>query len=475
MRIWLINPPVIRQRPSAVGAVVQSLFFNSPPLGLAYIAAVLERAGHEVRITDCPVERLTIADTAALARNYHPELVGLTSTTSYFDQAAETAKAVRRALPEVVLCIGGPHFNANPDLLLRHPELDFGVLGEGEFCLAEVIERIEAGKGYDDVAGVMVVRDGELRRSPTRELLSDLDLLPLPARHLVPLSDYRPMPNDQNLLPKTSMITSRGCPFKCIFCDKSTFGATYRSLSPGRIVEEIHHLEDSYGIRDIAFVDSTFTPNRQRIDAVLTAMEENPPRATWTCSCRANVLDESLLRRMRAMGCWRIRIAIESGNDEILRRIRKGITKEQFARTVRAAVDLGIQVKSFFMVGHMGETLETIEESIQFALSLPLKDITVQINTPLKGTPLYDECLEYGTMTTADASSYSFFEPVFVPHGMTAQQLMAAHRRFYRRFYLRPGLFWEHARVMRRPTDVTKYLKAMPLVANVMFTNRSSS
>ncbi len=472
MRIWLINPPVIRQRPSAVGAVVQSLFYNSPPLGLAYIAAVLERAGHRVRITDCPVEQLTIGDTATLARTFRPQLVGLTSTTSHFDQAAETAKTLHRELPEATICIGGPHFNAHPELLLQNPAIDFGVSGEGEFTLREVVERIEAGQGYDDVHGVAVARDGELHQAPPREMLQNLDLLPLPARHLMPIKAYRPMPNDHHLLPKTSMITSRGCPFHCIFCDKSTFGASYRSLSPERIVEEMHHLADTYGIRDIAFVDSTFTPNKPRIDAVLKAMEADPPRAMWTCSCRANVLDESLLRRMRAMGCWRIRIAIESGNDEILRRIRKGITKEQFAHTVRTAVNLGFQVKSFFMVGHMGETPETIEESIQFALSLPLKDVTVQINTPLKGTPLYDECLKYGHINDAESSSYSFFEPVFVPDGMTAMQLQEAHRSFYRRFYLRPALIWEHVRVMRRPSDFTKYLKAVPLVTNVMFTNR---
>ena len=472
MRIWLVNPPVIRQRPSAVGAVVGSLFFNSPPLGLAYIAAVLEGAGHRVRISDCPVERLTIGDTAELARQFKPDLVGLTSTTSYFDQAIETAQVLRRELPRATLCIGGPHFNANPDLLLRHPELNFGVFGEGEYTLAEVVERVDGGQDYDDVPGVIVARDGELRRAAPRELLQDLDELPMPSRHLLPIKRYRPMPNDHHLLPKTSMITSRGCPFHCIFCDKSTFGASYRSFSAKRIVEEIHHLEDTYGIQDIAFVDSTFTPNKRRIDEVLTAMEADPPRAAWTCSCRANVLDESLLRRMKAMGCWRIRIAIESGNDEILARIRKGITKEQFAHTVRTAAEMGFQVKSFFMVGHMGETPETIEESIQFALSLPLKDITVQINTPLKGTPLYDECLKYGSVTTADSTSYSFFEPVFVPDGMTAEQLLAAHKSFYRRFYLRPGLMWRHAKEVRRPSDVTKYLKALPLVTNVMFTNK---
>jgi len=474
MRIWLVNPPVIRERPSAVAAVVQSLFFNSPPLGLAYIAAVLEQRGHRVWITDCPVERMTAQDLEALAVRIDPDLVGLTSTTSYFDQAVAAAQVIRRALPHVDVCIGGPHFNANPDLLLHHEEFAFGVRGEGEFTVAELVGRLEQGKEIHDVPGVVTAQGDELYFAPAREPVPDLDVLPMPARHLLPIKNYMPLPNDHHLLPKTSMVTSRGCPFQCIFCDKATFGASYRSFSPERIVQEMHHLEDTFGIRDIAFVESTFTPTKKRVDAVLTAMEADPPKATWTCSCRANVLDESLLRRMRAMGCWRIRIAIESGNDEILRTIRKGITKAQFEHTVRTAVRLGFQVKSFFIVGHMGETLETIEESMDFALSLPLKDVTVQINTPLKGTALYDQCLKHGKVIDGDEVNYSFFEPVFIPDGMTAEELLAAHKRFYRRFYLRPKLWWLHMSEVRRPSDVTKYIKALPLVANVMFTNKSS-
>ncbi len=474
MKIWLVNPPVVREHPSGVQAIVQSLFFNSPPLGLAYIAAVLERDGHRVWITDSPVERMNGDDLLDAARRFRPDVVGFTATTSYFDNAAVAARNIRQILPEVVIGLGGPHFNANLDVLASHPEFDFGVQGEGEITMSEVVTRIEQGQDFAVVPGVHVFRGGELHAAPPRAPVADLDILPMPARHLLPLKRYMPLPNDHHMLPKTAMITSRGCPFKCIFCDKSTFGASYRSHSPERIVAEMHHLTDTYGVRDIAFVDSTFTPNKRRIDAVLSAMEADPPQCTWTCSCRANVLDEQLLRRMRAMGCWRIRIAIESGNDEILGRIRKGITKAQFAKTVRAADRLGFQVKSFFMVGHMGETADTIEESIQFALDLPIKDVTVQINTPLRGTPLYDECLKYGTVIEKEQGSYSFFEPVFIPAGMTGEQLLAAHRSFYRRFYLRPSLAWRHLKEVRRPSDVTKYLKAVPLAANVMFTNKEA-
>jgi radical SAM superfamily enzyme YgiQ (UPF0313 family) len=452
--------------------VVRSLFYNSPPLGLAYLASTLEARGDTVTITDCPVERLTTEELPARAAQLKPDLIGLTATTTYFDTARESARQLRLALPDVPIVLGGPHINANPDALLDEPAFTLAALGEGEITLREIAARIEAQQPADDVPGVVRPVNGSLRFAVPRPFLDDLDALPLPARHLLPLRRYRPMPNDQHRLPKTAMISSRGCPFACTFCDKSIFGTRYRSHGPDRIVAEMHELTERHGVRDIAFVDSTFTPNRARVERVLDAMAANPPRATWTCSCRANVLDEDLLRRMRALGCWRVRVGIESGNEEILASICKGITKQDVADTVRLADRLGFRVKAFFIVGHPGETRRTIEDSISFALSLPITDVTVQINTPLRGTPQFAEAARHGTFTTDDRRQYSFFQPVFVPHGMTADELLAAHRRFYRRFYLRASVVWRHLKHIRRWSDVSKHLRAAPLVFNLLFAAR---
>jgi radical SAM superfamily enzyme YgiQ (UPF0313 family) len=172
---------------------------------------------------------------------------------------------------------------------------------------------------------------------------------------------------------------------------------------------------------------------------------------------------------MKDAGCWKIRIAIESGNDRIREFIKKGLSKEQFAATVEAADRVGIQVKAFFMVGHIGDSVETIQDSIDFALKIPLSDVTVQINTPLMGTPQYEMCPDHGELVTGDTSQYSFFEPVFVPRGMTAGQLSALHKEFYRRFYLRPSLIRRRARHIHSMADVTPYVRALPLAATVMF------
>ena len=475
MHIWLINPPIKRDEPSGLGAVVDSLFYNSPPIGLLSLAAVLEQEGHKVTVTDSPVDGHVMKDLARMAARMRPDLVGFTATTSYHDNAAAGASAIKEALdPAPPVCIGGPHFNANPEFLQAYPQVDFGVYGEGEFTLKEVVEALERGDEVADVPGVVTVEDGELRYAPPRAPLQDLDILPFPSRHLVDLTRYRPLPNDQKELPKTSIIGSRGCPFSCIFCDKSTFGKSYRARSPQKVVEEMHLVAEQFGIRDVAIVDSTFTPNKRRLLAMLDAMEASPPPVTWTCSCRANILDEQSLRRMKALGCWKIRIAIESGNEEILKRIRKGISKEQFEKTVATAARLGFQVKGFFMLGHLGETRQTIQDTLDFALKLPLTDATIQICTPLRGTPLYEQCRTHGKLLSHEDQMYSFFQPVFIPDGLTAEELQAAHRRFYRRFYLRPQLIWRSLKHAHTITDVTKYIRAVPLVFNVMFTNAAN-
>ena len=475
MHIWLINPPVKRDEPTKLGAIIENLFFNSPPLGLLSLAAVLEEAGHRVTVTDSPVHGMTAVDLGPMAADLKPDLVGFTATTSYHDVAVQGASAIKAALPGVPICVGGPHFNAHPDFLVRYPDFAFGVRGEGEYTLLEVVQALERGEEVSEIPGVVTAPDGEVHYAPFRPPVEDLDALPFPARHLLDLSRYRPLPNDERRLPKASLIGSRGCPFSCIFCDKATFGKSYRARSPEKVVEEMHILARDYGIKDVAIVDSTFTPNKRRLLAMLDAMEASPPPVTWTCSCRANRRDEKSLRRMKALGCWKIRIAIESGNDEILKRIRKGISKAQFRKTVTAAAKIGFQVKAFFMLGHLGETRQTMQDTLDFALTLPLTDATIQITTPLRGTPLFEECEKHGTLVSHDDQMYSFFQPVFIPEGLTAEELQAAHRRFYRRFYLRPKLMWRNLKHARRPSDMTKYLRAVPLVFNVMFTNQANA
>jgi anaerobic magnesium-protoporphyrin IX monomethyl ester cyclase len=472
MKVHLVNPPLQGSRRFGLNGVIDTLFYNSPPLGLASLAAVLEQAGHQVAITDAAVERLDARGLVRRLVDHAPDLVGLTATTTQVTSALGIAHGLGQWLPRCRVVMGGPHITGHPELLLDNPALDCGVVGEGEITTRELVAAFAGGGDKDAIPGVVLARDGALHRAPPRPLIDDLDALPMPARHLLRLGAYRPLPNDQLALPKTSAIISRGCPSACIFCDKRTFGSRFRARSPALVVRELHQLVDRWGMRDVAFVDSTFTPTRARIEAVLSAMEAQPAACTWTASCRADLLDRGLLERMRDAGCWRIRIAIESGDPGILSTIRKGITQEQFAAAVHAAHDLGIQVKGFFMVGHIGETPQTLDASVRFACSLPLDDVTVQINTPMPGTPQYEICAEHGELVQREPERVTFFEPLFVPRGLTREQLLAAHRHFYRAFYLRPRIVRRLGRDLRQPGAVRKVLRAVPGAVSLMFANR---
>ncbi len=472
MIITLINPPRgERSRSGPITPVIEHLFFNSPPLGLGYLAAVAEKEGNPVQIIDAPVEKLNFSQILSRVKKFNTTLVGITSTTNFFHSAKELAQRIKEIFPHVPIVIGGPHLSANPRETLSFKCFDIGVIGEGEITFLNLIKVLEKKGDLEQVAGIIFRRDSELFFTKPRRFIDNLDSLPLPARHLLPMGRYRPQPNDQYILPKLSMIASRGCPYGCIFCDKNVFGKRYRSFSPGYIVSEMEHLIENYGARDIAFLDSTFTVSRERVERIIEEIERRNVKINWTCTVRANIMTKDLLKRMKDAGCWRIRLGIESGNDQVLRFIKKGITPKQARDVAHWAHQVGLQPKGFFMIGHLVDTKETIEETIRFANSLPFKDITVQINTPLPNTPQYGIFKDYGELATEDFSKFSFWQPVFLPQGLTYGDLIRAHRGFYRRFYLRPIIWWRHLRHIRRFSDLKKYFRALKLLFHLFFFN----
>lgn len=472
--VVLVNPPITEaQRRGPIGPVIRNLYFNSPPLGLAYLAAVLEREGIPVRLLDAAVEGLRPEETVALIRGWEPDIVGITSTTNFFCNALDLAQSLKVAWPSVRILIGGPHVTSNARQVLAHSCFDVGVVGEAEITLVELLRTLADLGRLEDVPGLVFRRNGRVIETGRRPLIQDLDALPMPARHLLPLSRYVPQPNDGPFLPKFAMITSRGCPYECIFCDHSVFGSSYRSFSACRIVDEMEHLVTHYGAADIAFVDSLFMPTVKRVDDITEEILRRRLKVHWTCTIRANVATRDTLQRMKEAGCWRVRIGIEAGDPAVLRFIQKRITREQIVRVVRDAYDLGLHPKAFFMIGHPTETEAAIRESIAFAKSLPLTDITVQINTPLPGAPQSAFIQKYGTIITTDHERYSFWEPVFVPSGLTRESMDRLYRSFYRSFYFRPITIWRHLRMIKSWHDVVRYGRALSLIIRMFVRRRT--
>ena len=274
-------------------------------------------------------------------------------------------------------------------------------------------------------------------------------------------------------MPTYAMVTSRGCPHACAFCQKSRSG--YRSHSPEYIVDEIEHLIRDFGVRDIAFVDSLFCANKRRVHAVCDEMIRRGvhKKVSWTCSSRVEVVDRPLLQKMHDAGCWRTRFGVESGSDQVLEFISKGITKEKIRSAITAAHEVGLRPKAFFMVGHMPDTRETIEETIEFAKSLPLHDVTVQINTLLPQTPQMEvwerEGSKWGRIVNTTTDEKSFWEPTFVPWGLEPEDLVELHRKFYREFYFRPVTIARHLEAIKTWRDGMKYVQASNLFSFLFF------
>lgn len=469
MRVLLINPPPWKNTIRRLGPIIGNLFYNSPPLGLCYLASTLEQEKHKVKIIDAAVEGLSVERIIKRMINFSPDIVGISTFTVSIYSCYELAKKIKSKIPEIKIVVGGPHITSNPNDLLKHPEIDIAVIGEGEITFKELIEAMKKEKDLDNVKGLAYNVGGKVVFTPSREFISNLDILPFPARHLVPIGLYKPQPNDQRRLPKLSMISSRGCPYHCIFCDKNVFKNIYRSFSPRYIVNEMSHLIKEFKVKDIAFVDSTFTPTKSRVYKIVREIKNANLNVTWTCSVRANVLDKQLLKEMKNTGCWRVRLGIESGNDEVLKFINKGITKYQVRKVTNWAYELDLEPKGFFIIGHLIDTKQTIEETINFACSLPLKDVTVQVNTPMPHTPQYRIYKNYGSLITRDYSEFSYWEPVFIPKDLTRDSLLKAYRRFYKSFYLRPIIFWRHLRCIYYWYNIIKYVRGLNLVFYLFF------
>jgi len=466
MRILLVYPPISKQERycSAIG----NAGGNQIPLGVFYLAAYLRQNGHEVCVIDGEANRLTTPDVLRQSDAFRPQLLGISCTTVAFHRGLEVAEAFKQRRPALPIVLGGPHVSSNPAHAMSFAAFDYGIVGEGEMALLRLVEALESQRDVVSIAGLAHRENGELIVNGAAPQIESLDALPLPAYDLIPdLSIYAPPPCNYKRLPVANLITSRGCPNRCTFCDRSVFGRSLRQRSAENVAEEIRHLWSKYRVREIAFVDDTFTLRPRRIRSLFGILDAEGISFPWTCMSRVNSVDFDLLKFMRDHGCWHISFGIESGNQEILRRIKKNVSLEAVRRVIEACARLRIRTKGFFMVGHPGETLETIEQSIRLALELPLDDVVVTLNTPIPGSEQYRDAEEHGTLDQTDWSKFNYWRPVFVPTGLSQEELLAKHREFYRRFYFRPRILRRYLLSFLAPSGPRRFwalCRSLPFV-----------
>ena len=392
MRVLLINPFYpISETPS-------------PPLGLAYLAGALTRAGIEVKILDLVVFPYSRAMLQKVLEEFNPRVVGLTAVTMTFDSAMGVVRDVKHLNPDIVTVMGGPHVTfCAPDTLENHPELDVIALGEGEQTLVELSRAIATETNWRTVDGISFRLNSEYCTTGRSEPIVDLDSLPEPARELLPLGRYRALG-----MP-ISLTTSRGCPFKCIFCvGRKMVGAKVRYRSPGNVVDEMEYL-NTLNFHQLNIADDLFTANRKHCLAVCNEILERGLDVNWTSFARVDTVSEDLLNEMKAAGCSAVSFGVESGNPEILKTIKKGITRKQVVDAVKMCRNAGVVPYASFILGLPGETPQTIKETMDFGEEL--KDLGLSFGfhllAPFPGTEIRDQSEGYGIrILTDDWSKY---------------------------------------------------------------------
>ncbi|MBW7957408.1 MAG: B12-binding domain-containing radical SAM protein [Deltaproteobacteria bacterium] len=443
MKIILVDPPFEEELSVGGSKSIQKVLNVIPALGLAYVAASAEKAGYEVKIFDCTLG-MSHAELAEALKRERPDVVGITGTTPSSISMYRVARDVRSLLPDALVVAGGAHLTAVPGEVMKSAPFDAGVVGEGEVTFVELVRHFEehGRKNLGDVQGIVFKEGDRVISTGRRPFIKDLDNLPFPARHLLPpLSAYRPTPASYRKLPLGVMITSRGCPFQCTFCDRSVFGTTYRVRSAKNVMDEVEELIGRYGAREIRFFDDTLTMNKKRVFEICDEFDRRKIRIPWTCLTRVSAVTPEMLKRMKQAGCWQVLYGLESGDDRMLKLLSKGITVEHSENATRWAREAGLSVRADFIVGTPGETLESMEKTLEFAKRLRVDYAHFNKFVPFPGTELYEALTAKGYKFdfTKSSSILDHSALLYVPEGMDAEAYGKYLDHMYRSFYLRPS------------------------------------
>lgn len=441
-KILLINP-------------LQATRYPQPPLGLAMVAAVLKKKGYSVKILDLPALGFFENSLPTIIQQEKPDVVGITAMTPTINSAVSVAKKVKESDSNIIVVLGGAHATILPEETLQNvPEIDIIVRGEGEQTTLELVRVLEENpSSINRVLGVTYREGARIESNPSRPLILDLDALPFPAFHLLPIEKYRLHPPFGRRSPVMPIITSRGCPYRCIFCSKSVFGKKYRSNSPVYVVDEVQLLNEEFGVKEVKFYDDVFTLDRKRVVAICMQLKEQGIDIPWTCETRVNLVDSELLGVMKDAGCYMIEYGVESGNQRVLDNLKKDITLEKAIEAFRLTHEAGIETVAYFMLGSPQETSETIKETIEFAKKLDPDFVQFSITTPYPGTELYSLAVGEGYVPEkwdeyvyADLKSVD--NPGFKTETLGREELGEWNKKAYTSFYLRWSYVWKRLRKM---------------------------
>lgn len=457
MKILFLNPPFTEY------GGLEGHGGKALPLNLAYLASYLRQECPDamLEVLDCEGLSLTYAQIEEKIKSIAPDVVAITAPTPAFAQVLEVCRIVKSISPKIITILGGPHPTALPKETIAEKDVDISVLFEGEVTFAELIKTLDQKKPLADVKGI-VFKDiqGNICQTPKRELIQNLDMLPFPARDIFPLHLYFPPPtkkvSDKN---SGNMITSRGCCYQCTYCMASfMWERRVRFRSIKNVIDEIEECLNKYDIGEFNFHDELFTINKKRTIEFCQEVKKRKLDIAWVCMCRVDYLDRETLQAMREAGCKKIMFGFESGSQMILDKMKKRVALEKAEEAVKLVRCAGIKSAGNFMFGNIGETEETIKQSIALAKKLNTDTMAFFVASPYPGTEFYETAKQNGYFRkNIEWKNFTLVSnnlpPLNLP-GLPAEKILEWQKKAYRQYYLRPRYVWSKLTNIRSMVDL---------------------
>jgi len=444
-----------------------------PSIGLAYIAAVLRQNGFTPQVMDCYATQMDLVSILKGIQEFRPNVIGISCLSSSYDAIKDLSLSIRKEFPEVKIVGGNLHASIFAEEMLKTRVVDYVLHGEGDYALLEFCRALSGDTPLSNVRGLSYFCDGQIVETEERPLIDNLDELPFPAWDLFPRAAYHTDPRTEVVPGQVEMqiLATRGCPNACTFCSSRTrksLGSKYRMRSPASVSDEMEFMMDKFGAQVFGFMDLSFPLVKKHAMGVFEEITKRGlhKKMKWATECRVKPLDEETVQGMHASGCVRVNFGIESGNDDILKSLKKNFCVQDVRRAVDMMYAAGIEVDGMFMLGLPGEREDQIEDTIRLAATIPLRYAIFNLFVPYPGCELYDVLSQEGKIRFtqwADFTSYGGYSgkaPVYVPDTLSTETLLRLQKSAMRRFYLRPRFIW--GEMMRfRPAKLRAYLSGL--------------
>ncbi len=463
MKILLISPPIENTIASIMPKELEEGLDFLPPLGLMYIAGYLEKeTSYQIEILDSPVEGISHEQLKIEVRKRNPDVIGITAMTFTLIDVIKAAKTAKEINPEIKIILGGPHVIIYPEETINIPEVDFLVLGEGEKVIKPLLENLNNPENLKNIKGLVFRHDGGIVNTGRADLVENLDAIPFPARDLTPYKKYFSVVSSR--MPVTTMFTSRGCPYKCLFCDRPQLGKNFRARSAKNVVNEMEECQ-KMGIKEIFIYDDTFAVDKSRVLEICEEIKKRGLNIAWNIRTRVNTVDEEILTAMKESGCQRIHYGVEAGTQKILNVLRKGITLEQAEKAFKMTREIGIQTAAYFMIGSPTETKKDITQTIKFMKKLDPDYIQTSITTPFPATDLYKLAIEEKVVANDVWKKFAKNpQPGFIPpiwdKELSRKELFYLLGRAYRSFYWRPKFIFKTLKKIKSAKELIRKARA---------------